>query len=368
MKKIFVFSIIACFAAISSIAQNVFPPNGNVGIGTTAPSQKLQVTGGNILTDGAVYASNWFRTFGTAGWYSETYGGGWYMGDETWIRSYGSKNVYCDKIIRADGGFEVAGLTVIDAGAGWHRTYGQTGWYNGTYGGGWHMVDETWIRSYGAKNVYCDKVVRADGGFEVAGLTVIDAGAGWHRTYGQTGWFNGTYGGGMYMEDDTWVRIYNNKAFYSSNTIRTDGELQVGPAGNRLLVDGAGRVKIGNVTTPAGYKLFVEQGILTEKVKVAVKTTANWADYVFEDGYKLPTLHEVEQFVVKNKHLPGIPPAADVVKNGIDLAEINAKLLAKVEELTLYIIDMNKKAAAEKEKNDKQEKRLTALEQAKATQ
>jgi Bacterial shufflon protein, N-terminal constant region len=365
MKKIFLLSIILSVAAMQPYAQNVFPATGNVGIGTAAPSQKLQVIGGNIQTDGAVYSNNWFRSLGTSGWYSETYGGGWHMGDETWIRTFGAKNVYCDKVIRADEGYQVDGLQVIDADAGWHRTYGQTGWYNQTYGGGWHMADDIWIRSYGSKNVYCDKVIRADEGYQVDGLQVIDADGGWHRTYGQTGWFNGTYGGGMYMADDTWVRIYNNKAFYSSNTIRTDGELQAGPGGDRLLVDGSGRVKIGNVNMPAGYKLFVEQGILTEKVKVAIKTSANWADYVFEEGYKLPALSNVEQFIIKNKHLPGIPPATEVVKNGIDLAEINAKLLAKVEELTLYIIEMNKNATAEKERNDKQEKRLTAIEQTK---
>ncbi len=365
MKKISLLTIIVCIATMQSYTQNVFPASGNVGIGTAAPSQKLQVTGGNFLTDGAVYSSNWFRSFGNSGWYNETYGGGWYMGDATWITSVGSKNIYCNKVIRADGGFDVGGQTVIDAGGGWHRTYGATGWYNGTYGGGWHMADDTWVRSYGAKNVYCDKVIRADEGFQVDGQTVIDPDAAWHRTYGVGGWFNGTYGGGMYMADDTWVRIYNNKAFYSSNTMRTDGELQAGPGGDRLLVDGNGRVKIGNVTMPAGYKLYVEQGILTEKVKVAVKTSANWADYVFEEGYNLPSLPNVEQFIIKNKHLPGIPSATEVVKNGIDLAEINAKLLAKVEELTLYIIEMNKQTITEKERNDKQEKRLTAIEQAK---
>lgn len=53
--------------------------------------------------------------------------------------------------------------TVIDGGGGWHRTYGATGWYNGTYGGGWHMSDTTWIRSYGGKWIYTDTGIRADG-------------------------------------------------------------------------------------------------------------------------------------------------------------------------------------------------------------
>jgi trimeric autotransporter adhesin len=94
---------------------------------------------------------------------------------------------------------------------------------------------------------------------------------------------------------------------------------------------------------------------------VAIKTTANWADYVFDKGYKLPALPKLEQFVTKNKHLPGIPSAKEVVKDGIDLAEINAKLLAKVEELTLYMIDFNKQVKAQDKKITLQQKEIAAL-------
>lgn len=107
-----------------------------------------------------------------------------------------------------------------------------------------------------------------------------------------------------------------------------------------------GKVRIGNGTndikTPAGYKLFVEDGILTEKVKVAVKTTANWADYVFAEDYKLMPLTEVEQFTKENKHLPNVPSAKQMVENGLDVAQMDAKLMEKVEELTLYLIEQNK--------------------------
>ena len=67
-------------------------------------------------------------------------------------------------ITAANAGITVDGQTVIDDGAGWHRTYGATGWYNGTYGGGWYMSDATWIRSYGSKSVYSDQGIRAEGG------------------------------------------------------------------------------------------------------------------------------------------------------------------------------------------------------------
>jgi hypothetical protein len=90
----------------------------------------------------------------------------------------------------------------------------------------------------------------------------------------------------------------------------------------------------------AGFKLFVTGGILTEKVKVA--TYANWADYVFANEYELKSLKEVENFIHKNKHLPNIPSAKEVKEQGLDLGEMQAKQMEKIEELTLYIIQMNK--------------------------
>lgn len=114
-----------------------------------------------------------------------------------------------------------------------------------------------------------------------------------------------------------------------------------------------GKVRIGEVRVTNssgslnGYNLFVEKGILTEKVKVALKTSANWADYVFANNYKLKPLEEVEQFVKTNKHLPNIPSADELVKDGgIDMTEMFAKQMEKIEELTLYIIDQNKEIKA----------------------
>ena len=100
-----------------------------------------------------------------------------------------------------------------------------------------------------------------------------------------------------------------------------------------------------STTIPAGstYKLAVSGGILTEKVRVATNGTAFWADYVFDKSFRLKSLKEVENFIKENKHLPDVPSTADVTKNGIDLAETQALLLQKIEELTLYVIEQNKK-------------------------
>ncbi len=109
------------------------------------------------------------------------------------------------------------------------------------------------------------------------------------------------------------------------------------------------------VSLPSGYKLYVEQGILTERLKVAIKNSANWSDYVFAEDYKLKPLKEVESFVLQNKHLPGIPSANDMVKEGMDVAEMNAKLLEKIEELTLYVIGLQKEVEQLKSNEKKQE-------------
>ncbi|GAB3746694.1 bZIP transcription factor [Spirosoma pomorum] len=110
--------------------------------------------------------------------------------------------------------------------------------------------------------------------------------------------------------------------------------------------------------TPAGYRLYVEDGILTEKVKVALKSTADWSDYVFAPTYKLRSLSEVSQYVQANKHLPGVPSASEVVEQGIDVAKMDAKLLEKIEELTLYSIELEKENNQQRTISQEQGKKL----------
>ena len=87
------------------------------------------------------------------------------------------------------------------------------------------------------------------------------------------------------------------------------------------------------------YRLAVNGTIRTKEFLVQ----PGWSDFVFEPGYYLMTPTEVEDYIIKNGHLKDIPPASEVQENGIGLGELNMRLLQKVEELTLYIIEMNKK-------------------------
>ena len=93
---------------------------------------------------------------------------------------------------------------------------------------------------------------------------------------------------------------------------------------------------------PGGYSLYVGQGILTEKLKVAIKSSGAWSDGVFEAGYKLASLEQVAAFIGRAHHLPGVPSAQEVVGEGLDVGRMEAKLLEKVEELTLYLIQLKK--------------------------
>lgn len=108
----------------------------------------------------------------------------------------------------------------------------------------------------------------------------------------------------------------------------------------KVRITDAGDVGIGTFDTK-GYKLAVNGNAIFVKVKV--QPYQNWSDYVFYPGYRLRPLGEVEQFIQQHHHLPEVPSAAEVEKNGLDLGDSQATLLKKIEELTLYVIQQNKR-------------------------
>ncbi|WP_010518684.1 LamG domain-containing protein [Croceivirga radicis] len=101
-----------------------------------------------------------------------------------------------------------------------------------------------------------------------------------------------------------------------------------------------GSVAVGSSTVPNGYKLAVDGKLISEEVKVQLRE--NWPDYVFLDGYTLLPIKELEAFIQKEKHLPNIPSAEAIHKNGLELGEMNRLLLEKIEELTLHVIAQQK--------------------------
>lgn len=101
-----------------------------------------------------------------------------------------------------------------------------------------------------------------------------------------------------------------------------------------------GNVGIGTATITQNYKLSVEGFIRAREIEV---NPIGWSDFVFKDNYPLKSLTEVETYIAKNKHLPDVPSEKEVLANGVNLGEMNAVLLQKVEELTLYMIAMDKR-------------------------
>lgn len=108
---------------------------------------------------------------------------------------------------------------------------------------------------------------------------------------------------------------------------------------------------------PEGYNLYVSEGILTEQVKVALKNTEDWADHVFSKKHQLMPLQKVEDYIKKHQHLPNIPSAAEMVISGNDLHQTDTKLLEKIEELTLYMIELKKENQQMKQEIESLKKR-----------
>jgi hypothetical protein len=124
-----------------------------------------------------------------------------------------------------------------------------------------------------------------------------------------------------------------------------------GAAGNLVLQNDGGTVRIGNVAVPTGYKFAINGKMICEELKVKL-SSSGWPDYVFADSYKLRSIAQVEKYIQQNKHLPNIPSAAEVEKNGLEVGDMQKRMMEKIEELTLYIIDLQKQIDGLKSKNN----------------
>lgn len=100
-------------------------------------------------------------------------------------------------------------------------------------------------------------------------------------------------------------------------------------------------LSIGTTNGATGYKLSVNGKVICEELKVELDQA--WPDYVFEEDYELRSIQEMEESIQANGHLPGIPSAKEIEENGLEIGDMQKRMMEKIEELSLYIIDLDKK-------------------------
>lgn len=131
------------------------------------------------------------------------------------------------------------------------------------------------------------------------------------------------------------------------NVVFDNNEIQArsnNTASGLTLQRSGGTVRIGATPVPSGYKFAIDGKVICEELKVKL-VSSGWPDYVFADNYKLSSLTEIEKFINLHKHLPNMPSAAEVEKNGIEVGDMQKKVMEKIEELTLYVIQLEKQVA-----------------------
>lgn len=154
--------------------------------------------------------------------------------------------------------------------------------------------------------------------------------------------------------DYAWQTVAQNTAYQNNSSLRFHFINRTSPevkeTSNVLVLHSLGRVGVGTIS-PA---CELDVAGTMRACEVLVNLNGGWCDYVFDENYELPELSSVERFIKEHHHLPEVPSEAEVLESGINVADMNAVLLKKVEELTLYVIDLKKE-------NDKQQALIESL-------
>lgn len=305
--------------------------NGNLGLGTTAPTAKLHISDGDLLLQNLTsgYPRLWLKDVSGNNTLKFDYNSISGDGDNLYIRS-GATNVLA---LNDNGGnvgigtsspsylLDIESLNTpriqlqdltnavkLDLGADDNRAF---------------------IQTQGAHNIdfYTNSIYR---------MTINSVGQVGIGTNAPTAKFhlvgNNTWGGGM--------RITNASNYWD---IAVDGggdRFYIGNDQSMDLVINASSGNVGIGTAGPSHKLHVVGN--AHASTYSADSPPSWPDYVFQDSYELNNIQELEKYIKDHHHLPEIPSAKEVKENGVNLVSMQAKLLQKIEELTLYVIEQNK--------------------------
>lgn len=290
--------------------------SGNVGIGTTTPDKKL-VVDGDIKFTGDLYHGN--ELFNSSNW------------------TVSSSNIY-----RANGN---VGIGISNPSSKLHissNTGNTTESFlsienNGQPGSGITTIG----KQVGGGPVIIQQAGSTAFNNQGSTLSIFQKSANGNTGFGIST-YTTKYGTVNYVDifapaSNCYLRAEDTLILQARN-----GSVRLETNNGYILMNANGQLGIGTQTHIDNNftKLTVAGRIHAQEVKVTVDAGA---DFVFDNGYPLPCIVEVENFILANKHLPGIPSAEEMQQNGLDLGEMQIKLLQKIEELTLYVVELNKR-------------------------
>ena len=287
-----------CFVAVSGYAQtNSFPNSGNVGIGTTNPLSPLDIRKMRVADKAHVI--------------------------------FGSPTTALGEVASS---LTFAGWGIMHSGFSWIPRTGPDGKLILSFGGSEAPELNTAAVTFMAKGNVGIAVSDPQHKLDVGGNLLLrnltnQGGAGAVISFSSFGGFDPGPRIRSYLDYASGPQS-SSRLILSSYNSGYEDEL--------TLMQG----KVGIGTLNPSDKLSVNGNIRAREIKVE---NGNWPDYVFEPSYKSASLMDIEQFIKENKHLPDIPSAKDVQKDGVNLGEMNAKLLKKIEEMTLYLIEQHKR-------------------------
>ncbi|MDB5202866.1 MAG: hypothetical protein JWQ27_2275 [Ferruginibacter sp.] len=323
MKKFFLAACL-CVWAIAGFTQNV-------GVGVASPLYKLHIGNGDLFVNssqgtislgypGADYKWRWTTTNGGQDLLFRTEDPSAVQNTRLYMRQNGNIGVGLPAIVQPSARFEI-------------------------YGSGSSSGTNTFL----VRKNNGDTIMRIqdDGKMSIGyngptlgrTLNLEGSGANFYNT-------GGAFGGAVFATDTSlvlWSTFASNRYVVMQPTF---GNVGIGTYSPNSKFHVNGLTVIGNSASvpAAGYQLSVDGKIICEEARVQNSTA--WPDYVFGSGYQLTPLEEVEKHIKAFGHLANIPPAAKVEKEGFDLGDMNVKLLEKVEELTLYLIELKKENTA----------------------